>query len=454
MAGEEVKYEPTEDWEREWMEMMDPTKLHEKPEALKGIRVLDCTIYILAPTVGMTLAAMGAEVLHIEMPRVSEAMRFLGMYREPWLYPMHEEFPLGTALGYANAHDNKYFITLDYHKPEAIEIFYDLVRRSDVMIENYRPGTMGIKWPIGYRQVSEINPRLIYIWLGGYGGWGPGRERASYDYLGQVSSGIFTISGYHEDFGGFPLKQACWFLDWYGGYTGALGVMAALYWRRKTGLGTMIEYSQAHGGIRLTGHALPLYGRFGVVRQRWGNWDTLLCVHGAIKCGKSSYPDSKNPQLAEAGYIFISAWTDEDWERLCKVIGKPELYEKYKRLNDRVKPEAQMEIYAALEEWAKDKTKEDVQRILDDNKIVNMPIYNVMEYCEHSMTKTRRAVFWLEDPTYGEVLFHHTGWFMSETPPRVRWIWRPLGADNVMMYKKVLGLSIEKIKELYDKKVI
>jgi crotonobetainyl-CoA:carnitine CoA-transferase CaiB-like acyl-CoA transferase len=112
-------------------------------------------------------------------------------------------------------------------------------------------------------------------------------------------------------------------------------------------------------------YALPLYGRYGIRRERWGNWDTELCVHGIIQCGKSSYPGSKNPQEAEVGYILITAHTDEDFKKLCSVIGQKDLATKFAKHDDRVKAENQGTIYEAIEVWAKDKTKEDVATLLD-----------------------------------------------------------------------------------------
>jgi crotonobetainyl-CoA:carnitine CoA-transferase CaiB-like acyl-CoA transferase len=432
--------------------IFDPKRTFEKPEALKGIRWLSCTMYIFTPHSAANLAELGAEVIKIEMPRIGDPMRHTSPFNEVYLYPLHDSRPLtGTGFGFMGANTNEYFITLDYHRPEAREIFYNLVRMSDGLTELYRPGTF-YRWGIGYKQLMEINPRFIYCWGGGFG-YGPKVFGGSYDILGQAQGGLASITGFHEDFGGHPTKHSNWVIDWYSGTLITVGILAALYWRRKTGLGTMIEFSQVQACVRVTGYALPLYGRFGIVRQRWGNWDTQLCVHGIIMTGKSDYPDDPNPQLREeARYVMVSAFQDADFRELCYVINRPDLWEKYKTLKERLKPEAQIEIYRALEQWAADKTRSQVVEILTNAGILAMPVMNDKEVYECQHYRERGTIRWIEDPLFGDILAQHgfSVGLLSETPRRVRWVWRPVGADNVKIYHELLGYPISQIKKWYD----
>jgi len=216
----------------------------------------------------------------------------------------------------------------------------------------------------------------------------------------------------------------------------------------------LIEYSQVHGVTRQLEYALPLYGRHGVVRQRWGNWDTQLCVHGIIKCGKSSYPKSQNPQETEEGYILISAYTDEDFATLCRVTGLRDLASKYKAHADRVKAESQVEIYGELERWANDKTKEDVARILDEAEISTQPVWNAKEVSEHPHWRERGSLQWLDDPYYGDVFAQGPAYHLSETPPRVKWTMRPVGANTEFILGKLLGMSRQRIQALEAAEVI
>jgi crotonobetainyl-CoA:carnitine CoA-transferase CaiB-like acyl-CoA transferase len=441
-----------EEWCRE---EFNPAEVFSKPEVLKGYRVLSCTQYILGPSCASYLGELGAEVIKIEQPRAGEPMRHTTPWNEPSLYPLSRWLPeRGTGLGFFGANFNEYFVGLDFHRPEARDLMLKLAAKADVVVENYRPGTFD-RWGVGYRQLREVNPRLIYAWLGGFGGWGPGRVRASYDILGQAQGGAFGITGVQEELGGYPSKHTIWLADYWGGMMQAVNILAALYWRdTMSGEGTFLEYSQVDGVTRQLEWSLPVYGRYGVVRQRWGNWDTELAVHGIIRCGRSSYPDSDNPQEQEEGYLLVTAYEDGDFARLCRAIGREDLATKYPDLDARVLPDAQREIYEALEAWAADKTKEDAARILDDNDILNQPVWNAKEVAEQPHWRERGSIQWLDDPTFGDVLAQGPAYKLSETPPRLKTAFKPVGADNEHIYTKLAGLSKSEIERLQEEEVI
>ena len=192
----------------------------------------------------------------------------------------------------------------------------------------------------------------------------------------------------------------------------------------------------------------------GITRERWGTWDTQLCVHGIIKCGKSSYPTSDNPQENEEGYILVSAHSDEDFARLCKTIGDGTFAAKFAKAEVRVKAESQMEIYPYLEKWAADKTKEDVANILDKANINNQPVWNSKEVATNPHWQQRGSVRWIDDPYYGDLLHQGPGYKLSHTPPRTKWALKPVGADNEYILGKLAGLSPADIKRLEDQETI
>jgi crotonobetainyl-CoA:carnitine CoA-transferase CaiB-like acyl-CoA transferase len=263
------------------------------------------------------------------------------------------------------------------------------------------------------------------------------------------------MTGKPEFMGGSPAKHTIWLADYWGGMMGAVQILAALYYRDKvSGEGTFIEYSQVHGVTRQLEYALPLYGRHGITRERWGTWDTQLCVHGIIKCGKSSYPKSENPQENEEGYILVSAHSDQDFARLCKTIGDGNLAAKYAKADERVKAQAQMEIYPFLEKWAADKSKEDVADILDKANIINQPVWNAKEVATNPHWQARGAVRWLDDPYYGDLMHQGPGYKLSATPPRLKWALKPVGADNESILGKLAGLGPEDIKRLEEQECI
>ncbi len=437
--------------------LFDPGNEWKKPEALKGIRWLSCTMYIFTPHSVANLAELGAECIKLEIPRMGDAMRHTSPFNEAYLYPLHDTRPMtGTGFGFLGANVNELYLSLDYHIPEMIEkVMYPLVRMSDGLTELYRPGTFD-RWKLSYRYLKEINPRFIYVWGGGFG-HGPKVFGGSYDILGQAHAGLASITGTHEDFGGHPTKASNWVIDWASGTMITYGILAALHWRRKTGLGTMIEFSQVQTPTRFSEYTVPLYGRFGIVRQRWGNWDTQLSVHGIILCGKSDYPDAKNPQERhDARYVMVSAFQDEDFKELCAIVGRKDLYEKYRTHKDRVEAQAQIEIYGALEKWAADKTRSQVVKILTDAGLLAAPVMNDKEVYECEHYRQRGTIRWLEDPLFGDVLLQsgHSVGLMSKTPRRTNWIWRPVGADNVKILRDWLGIPLSKIEEWYNKAYI
>jgi crotonobetainyl-CoA:carnitine CoA-transferase CaiB-like acyl-CoA transferase len=434
----------------------DPGNEMTKPAALKGIRWLSTTMYIFTPHSAANLAELGAEVIKVEMPRMGDPMRHTSPFNEAYLYPLHDTRPMtGTGFGFANANINEYYITLDYHVPESKRVFYDLVKMSDGLTECYRHGTFD-RWKQGYRQVQEMNPRFIYVWGGGFG-YGPKIFGGSYDILGQAHAGLASITGTHEDFGGHATKCTNWCIDWYSGTQIAVAALAAINWRHKTGLGTMIEFSQVQAATRMCGYTAPLYGRFGIVRQRWGNWDTQLCVHGIIMTGKVDFPDRANPQEKfESRYVMLSAFQDADFKDLCNIIGKPDLFSSYKSHKERVGAPAQMEIYKAIEDWAKDKTRSEVVKIFKEAGLLAAPVLNDKEVYESEHFRTRGTIRWLDDPLFGDILTHctYSAGLLAKTPRRLMWQWRPVGADNVKIYHELLGYPMSKIEELYNRNIL
>ncbi|HEV8681254.1 MAG TPA: CoA transferase, partial [Actinomycetota bacterium] len=174
-------------------------------------------------------------------------------------------------------------------------------------------------------------------------------------------------------------------------------------------------------------------------------------------CGKSDYPDDPNPQLRlDARYAMVSAFQDADFEELCKVVGRKDLLENFKSHPQRVKETGQLEIYQALEEWAADKSRSQVVKALTDAGILAQPVMNDKEVYESNHFRERGTLRWLNDPTYGDILIQsgYSVGMMSETPRRTRWIWRPVGADNVKILHDMLGYPMSTIKDWYEQSVL
>ncbi len=427
-----------------------------KPEVLKGIRAVSTTQYILGPSCAAYLAELGAETIKVELPKRGEPMRHTTPFNEPFLYPLSRWLPdKGTGLGFFGANPNELFLSLDFHKPEAIEIMKRLAAKTDVFAENYRAGTFD-RWGIGYRQHVQINPRVIYQWMGGFGGWGPGRNRASYDILGQAQGGCFSITGWPKEYGGMPSKQTIWIMDYWGGAISAFNIIACLYWRDNvSNKGNFLEYSQVHGAQRHLTDAIALYGKTGIVAQRWGNWDPLLSVHGILKCGKSSYPNSKNPQEQEVGFCFVSALQgrglQEAVRRRRKRRARQEVPDPRGPRRERMPRSA---IYPALDKWAADKTKEEVWKAFTGAGLVSQPVWNSNEAAEQEHWHLRGSMQWLDDPTFGDVLTQGVAYRLSETPGRIKNVFKPVGADNEFVLTKLCGYGGSEIAALKKNEII
>jgi len=200
---------------------------------LTGVRVLDLTRVLAGPFCAMMLGDMGAEVIKIEEPGKGDDTR-------SW-----PPFVAGESTYFMSVNRNKRSVTLNLKAPEGQAILRALARKSDVLVENFKPGTTEAKWGLGYRQLREVNPRLIYVANTGFGQWGPLAEgRASYDGLAQAVSGLTAISGFE---GAPPTKVGNYLGDWFGACLSAMGALAALRWRDRTGEGQFVEMAQCEG---------------------------------------------------------------------------------------------------------------------------------------------------------------------------------------------------------------
>ncbi|MBI2000448.1 MAG: CoA transferase [candidate division NC10 bacterium] len=243
-----------------WTERaFDLRQVFDKPEALKGIRVIELCTLILGPSTPDFLGEFGAEVIKVELPGSGDTMRYV---------PPNGWYWRNLCFGFTPQNHGKYQVAVDVHRTEGKELFRKLTAKADVVVENVRPGTMD-RWGLGYRQLSQINPRIIYLAATGFGQWGPfAVGRASYDLLAQAASGLAGITGFP---GRSPMKSGIYLGDYFGGLMNCIAILAALHYRQRTGRGQFLEYSQAEGLIRTMDWTWIYQGLTGKERQRSGN---------------------------------------------------------------------------------------------------------------------------------------------------------------------------------------
>ena len=266
---------------------------------LQGIRVLDLTNVLAGPFATLHLALMGAEVVKIENPKDGDLARKLGILPE-----LNDQL-MGTSFLAQNA--NKKSVTLNTKSPEGKEIFKRLVKTADVLVENFRPDVMG-RLGLGYDTLKEINPRLVYCAISGFGATGPDAFKPAYDQIIQGLSGEMAVNG---DERLTPLRTGFPVCDTVGGLNAAFAVMAALYHRERTGEGQFID-------VALLDSIMPLMG--------WVAANLLIGKQPPVLMGNDNFTAAPSGTFkTQDGYINIAANKQEQWESLCDALGVPEL---------------------------------------------------------------------------------------------------------------------------------
>jgi len=430
-------------WEAWIRERDDPRRSQGKPGALEDLVVLDLSTSSMAGAFcSSLLAELGAEVIRIEPPGGDVVRRFT---------PFGVEH-LGTGLGYLVEGRNKLHVTLDLEGDHGREILRRLAGRADVLVETFRPGeadAMGI----GYRQLAPRNPRLVYAAISTYGQWGTeaSRQRAKRDreVADQALGGIVHITGErpagsdpepHE----VPTKAGVW-LGWYaGGAWAAFGVLAALRWRERSGRGQMVDVSGAESIMRWMEDMVAYFQRAGVLRERLGLIDT------------SVFPYTFVP--TRDGHAMIAGFSDVNFTALTTIMGKEHLRQdpRFTTFVDRLKPESRKALYTEVAEWSKERTSQEILSKVNEYVLgkkgpgivatgrVNRPEDTLAD----ENWWIRGALEKVEDPVYGELVIQGPAVKMTESPPRVKWVCRPPGADNGYVYLKYLGLGRSQLEEL------
>ena len=258
---------------------------------LEGIQVLDLSRHLAGPFAAMTLGDLGAEVIKVEAPGVGDDTR-----RFPPLWN-------GTSAYYLSTNRNKRGIAVNLKSSEGQQIVRNLIVESDILIENFRPGTLE-RWGLGFDALQEVNKRLVYAAVAAFGQDGPDRDKAGVDLLMQAATGLMSITG---ESGRPPVRAGTSLIDLTAGANAVQGILAALYARERTGVGQRVDVSLLGAGVSwLTYHATGYFAT-GEVPQRMGS------THGAV-APYGAYPTSD-------GFLVVAVATDNLWKRFCQAIG-------------------------------------------------------------------------------------------------------------------------------------
>lgn len=402
--------------------MQDTPRDEDMP--LAGIRVLDLGRHLAGPTCAMWLGDLGADVIKIEKPGEGDDGRAAG-----------PPFYAGQSAFFLAANRNKRSIELDIKRPEGQELFRRLADTADVVVENFRPGVMDALG-IGYRAVSERNPRIIYCSISGFGADGPYADRPGLDQIVQGVSGLMSVTGFE---GGEPVRVGIPIADLLTGLFGAYGVLAALQVRERTGRGQHVQTSLLEGMVGMLSFQAVRYLNGGEIPPPAGNHHPLNAPYGVFR--------------ARDGYVTIGATGEKRWRTLCEVLDAEEWLTdpRFATNGDRHR---NREILAELiSERLQAHTVDEWERILNEAGIPCGPIYRMDQAMEHPQVRHRQMVVELPHPTMGAVRLLGLPVKFSETPGQVR-LAPPLLGEHTDEVLREIGVTADELRRLRESGVI
>lgn len=388
---------------------------------LKGLRVVELTHFVFGPNVGRILAQFGAEVVKIETPGEGERYRLAAVFGR---------YYNRTNLVFGIQNANKYFIAADARNPKARELIFELAKRADVFVENFRAGLADMMG-VGYAQISKVNPRIIYVSCSGFGQYGPLSKSPSFDVAAQGVASLAVKTGWEdiEEFYKLP--------DYFGDYLPSMmvvfAVLNALYYREKTGKGQYIDVSQTESLLRFM-YDISYYSLTGEEIGKTGNIDPCASPSGIFK-------------TADEKFVAIAIMSDEQFKALSTIVTGL-------RGDNRLRKERIRELNQILEEWV---SKHKLDEIIELSKKLGFPASPVLgdvEVYKDPWRWERKSIVKLLDRLYGEIPVPGPFVAMSATPGEIKWLARPVGYHNRLVLKKWLGMSDEEIKKLEEEGVI
>lgn len=397
----------------------------ERLGALEGITVLDLTRVLAGPFASMMMADMGATVIKIEEAGKGADERQMG----PFLN--------GESAYYMNLNRNKKGMSLNLKSPKGKQVFKDLVKKADVVLENYRPGTME-KLGLGYEILRELNPAIIYAAVSGFGQYGPYTKRPGYDIISQAMSGLMSTTGWP---GGAPTRSGTAMGDVLGGLSVTIGILSAIYNRSHTGLGQMVDVALVDSAVASLEIINMIYLVEKRLPQRIGNRYESVYPYDSFQ--------------AKDDLVIIGGGNDKLWSLFAKHIGRPELVEHpdFLRTRDRVKNHVQ--VKQIVEEWTRNKTVKEIVDELLAAGIPAAPIYGIDQVVADPHIAGAREMFIdTVHPKAGPIKLTGSHIKFSDTKTSIRTPSPALGEHNKEVLSSLLGLSSDEIQQLKDEGVI
>ncbi len=393
-------------------------------KALQGLKVLDLTTALNGPFCTTLLADHGADVIKFEPPS-GEQCRTWG--------PMDEKS--GESGFYAFLNRNKKGCTLNLKNEKARQIFYDLVKDADAVVENYRPGVTK-KLGVDYETLKKINPRIIYASGSGFGQTGPISHRPCYDIVAQSMGGMVNLTGYKDT---PPVKVGPSVADHVAGIYLCVGFLMALYYREKTGLGQQVDVSMQDTIFTLLENSIVKTTMDGIIPQRQGNVDPSIAPFDIYE--------------AKDGFVSLGVGNDRLFKKFCEVIGKEELLEDERYTTNELRCEnyeGEGQLQDVIREWCSTRSKFEIEEIMDEAGIPCGPVLDMQEAIDHPQIQAREMMVNIDHPTIGPMYFQGCPVKLCDTPPSIDTPAPLLGQHN----KEVFGLTDEELEAYLEEGVM
>jgi len=376
---------------------------------------------LAGPFCSMLLADMGADVIKLEVPGRGDDSREFPPFME------------GESLYYINLNRGKRSITVNLKRPEGVKVFKKLVKKCDVLIENFSPGTME-RLGLGYEVLKKENPRLIYAAISGFGQTGPYRSRPGYDIIGQAMGGLLSITGWPDT---PPTRSGTAIGDILSSLFCCIGVLAALNVRERTGSGQLVDVALVDSVYAALENIPQKYFVEGKTPGRIGNRYEFIYPYDTFR--------------ARDGWVVIAIANDAIWERFLAATGLKKLGEDERFSSNMLRVDNNAALKELLEKWTSERSRDEIVALLNENRIPSCPIYDIKDASEDPhISKAREMVVNVYQPGLGNVRLQGNPIKMSETDPRPRGPAPSLGADSELILKEVLGLSDSEIKKLRE----
>ena len=400
------------------------------PGPLAGMRMIELGMLLAGPFAGRLLGDMGAEVVKVEAPGQPDPLR-------DWGHARYE----GRSLWWPVQSRNKKCITLNLREPRGQELLLELVRMSDVVTENFRPGTLE-RWNLGYERLSAANPGIVLARISGYGQTGPYAQRAGFASVAEAMGGLRYINGFP---GEAPPRTGISLGDSLAAMFAVQGILAALYHRDALGdegRGQVVDVSLMEASFSLLESAVPEYDRLRIVRQPSGTSLKGVAPSNIFKSRDETW-------------VVIAANQDAVFRRLCEAMGQPELADDPRFATHLARGENERTIDAIITEWAAQHDAHEIDRILNEAGVVCGPIYTVADIFEDPQFEARDMLLEHVDPEFGAYVGPGIVPKFSETPGAVRWsgTWEE-GSHNEEIYCGLLGLSTSELGALREDGVV